>query len=272
MRKHIVIDTILWMTDTQYNDLKTWCAQNNMDKLDWATETLHAALQRLSQQNAISDQANIPASYGNKHLKRMIGIISSEGKVLVINSTEIGSNQKIPEHQLFYALEDTGDTINGIYLYDYVPGQDMDCHSLNYHSLIGEISPEHLPKWAHAKLTLMHGYSTEFSFSCSAEIVKELENVAKYEVDAAVRKGLEDRVTDIYILKPDDLSENLNLEPDKQIIFDKLAMDALRAHPEVKGIELTSDGHNVFVSFHQPFEQRETTHNTDMDMTDGPLL
>lgn len=264
MNKPIVINTILWITEVQYKELKLWCAQNNKDTLDWATETLHAALQRLNQQNTIADQTNFSAPYGNKHLRSMLLESKSyEGKVLVINSTELGGNRKIPEHQLFYALEDTGDIINGIYLHDYMPGQNMNCYSFNHYSILGEISPEHLPKWAHAKLTLMHGHSTEFSYSCSAEIVKELETVAKYEADAAVRRGLEDRVTGEYILRPDDLSKNLNLEPERQIVFDKLVMDALRAHPEVEGIELTSDGDNLFVSFHTPII------STNMGMAKG---
>lgn len=93
-----------------------------------------------------------------------------------------------------------------------------------------------------------------------------LHDMAEKAADQAVARGLDDRVTDDYILKLDDLSENYVFDTQNQNTFNDFALHALRVHPELSGLELSDDGNTAFLSFRKPFQ------SMDDNETDGKLV
>jgi len=94
-----------------------------------------------------------------------------------------------------------------------------------------------------------------------------LSDMAVKAVSQAVMRGLDDRVSEEYILHFDDLSDGLELDSNDKNLFIKYALEAFRAHPEVKNIGLFDDVNKAFLAFHTPFSIEHTLFKTLNNMT-----
>ena len=68
-----------------------------------------------------------------------------------------------------------------------------------------------------------------------------------------VQKRLYERITDEYIFLSDDIIDSLDfdLEPEAGVLFESAVVDAIKLHPQVKGLE--AFGGRMFLSFHESF-------------------
>jgi len=84
--------------------------------------------------------------------------------------------------------------------------------------------------------------------------LKNLNDTAVKAVKQAVERGLDERITEEYILRFSDLLKDLELDLKYKPLLYSYALDALRRHPEVKEVILFDDiDDKAFISFHTPF-------------------